>query len=125
MALTKASSNIRGSSEKRIVAVRRCCRPNIGERSLNQNQARSTEEASKETTSCQCRPGVATTGTQHEDHAEGKADKVDRPAAEAFAPMWCVDWCKEDTEDVEREAEDGDWHGDVEFFHDLWDGDGV
>jgi hypothetical protein len=124
-ALTQASSDIRSSSEKRIVAIRRSCRPDIGERSLNQNQARSAKKASKETTGCQSRPGVAPTRTKHEDHAEGKADKVDRPAPESFAPMWCVDWCEEDAEDVQGKPENGDRHGDVEFFHDLGYADGV
>jgi hypothetical protein len=39
--------------------------------------------------------------------------------------MWRVYGCKEDAENVQREAKDREWHGDVEFFHDLWDGDGV
>lgn len=31
--------------------------------------------------------------------------------------MWRMDWCEGDTEEEDGHAEDGQSHGDVEFFH--------
>lgn len=99
-ALTKASTDVGSRGKERVVCVCGSSRPNISKSSLNQDQAWSTREACKEPTSCQCPPCFATAGTEDEEHAEEKADEIDRSTAKPLTPMWGVNRCEENAEDI-------------------------